>query len=78
MRKQRCAQDQSIDKFGKFWIDLNEATAMRPEVKAQIYSVNEDLQQTKSLECEAFLISLKELMEKKKDGEVADEKVNCK
>ena len=51
---------------------------MRPEAKAQIYSVNEDLQQTKSLECEASFISLKELTEKKKDGEVADEKVNCK
>ena len=31
-------------------------------------------QQTKSLECEASLISLKELTEKKKDGEVADGK----
>ena len=36
-------------------------------------------QQTKSLECEASLISLKELAEKrKKGGEVPDEKVNCK
>ena len=43
MRKQRYARDQSLDKFGKFWIDFNEATAVRPEAKAQIYSVNEDL-----------------------------------
>ena len=35
-------------------------------------------QQTKSFEYEASLISLKELAEKKKDGEVTDEKVNCK
>jgi len=35
-------------------------------------------QQTKLLECEASLISLKELTEKKKDGEVTDQKVNCK
>ena len=33
-------------------------------------------QQTKSLKCEASLISLKELA-KKKDGEAADGKVNC-
>ena len=43
MRKQWYARDQNLDKFGKFWIDLNEATAMRPEPKAQIYSVNENL-----------------------------------
>ena len=85
MRKQWCARDQSLDKFDNFWIDLNETTVIRPKPKAQIYSVNEKLtskrktyQQTKSLECEASLISLKELAEKKKDGEVADEKVNCK
>ena len=35
-------RDQSLDKFNKFWIDLNEATAMRPEAKAQIYLVNEN------------------------------------
>jgi len=43
MRKQRYARDQSLDEFGKFWIDLNEAIAMRSEAKAQIYSVNENL-----------------------------------
>ena len=42
MRKQRCARDQSLDKFGKF-LDLNEATAMRPEAKDQIYLANENL-----------------------------------
>jgi hypothetical protein len=35
-------------------------------------------QQTKLLECESSLISLKELAEKKKGGEVADGKVKCK
>jgi len=35
-------------------------------------------QRIKSLECETSLITLKELTGKKKDGEVADEKVNCK
>ena len=34
---------QSLDKLDNFWIDLNEATAMRPEAKAQIYSVNKNL-----------------------------------
>ena len=34
-------------------------------------------QQTKSLECVASLISLKELTKKKKDGEAANGKVNC-
>ena len=52
---------------------------MRPEAKVQVYSVNETYQQTKSLECEASLINLKELVKKKRKGEVA-EKVqrNCK
>ena len=58
--------DQGLDKFDKFWIDLNEATAILPEAKAQIYSVNENLPQTKSLECETSLISSKELAEKRK------------
>ena len=35
-------------------------------------------QQTKSLEYVPSLISLKELAEKIKDGEVVDEKVKCK
>ena len=39
MRKQRYARNQSLDKFENFWIDLKEATTMRPEAKAQIYSV---------------------------------------
>ena len=36
-------RDQSLDEFDNFWIDLNEAIAMRPEAKAKIYSVNENL-----------------------------------
>ena len=38
-----ASRSQSLDKLDNFWIDLNEATAMRPEAKAQIYSVNENL-----------------------------------
>ena len=34
---------QSLDKLVNFWIDLNEATAMRPVAKAQIYSVKQKL-----------------------------------
>ena len=34
---------QSLDKLDNFWIDLNEAIAMRPEAEAQIYSINENL-----------------------------------
>ena len=65
MRKQRCARDQSLDKLDNFWIDLNEATAIRSVAKAQIYSVKMKIhQQTKSLECETSLINLKELIEK--------------
>ena len=30
-------------KLDNFWIDLNEATAMRPVAKAQIYSVKQKL-----------------------------------
>jgi hypothetical protein len=34
---------QSLDKLDNFWIDLNEATAMRPVAKAEIYSVKRKL-----------------------------------
>ena len=63
---------QSLDKLDNFWIDLNEATAMRSVAKAQIYSViTKTHQQIKSLECEVSLINLKELIKKKKrKGEV--------
>ena len=36
-------RSQILDKLDNFWIDMNEATAMRPEAKAQIYLVNENL-----------------------------------
>ena len=36
-------ESQSLNKLDNFWIDLNEATSMRSEAKAQIYSVNENL-----------------------------------
>ena len=80
MRKQRCARDQSLDKFDKFWIDLNEATAMRPEAKAQIYSVNEDLPADQIARMWDVFDRLERTRERKekKGGEVADGKVNCK
>ena len=60
-------ESQSLDQLDNFWIGLNEATAMRPVAKAQIYSVKRKThQQTKSLECETSLINLKELVEKEK------------
>ena len=34
---------QNLDKLDNFWIELNEATAMRPVAKAQIYSVKRKL-----------------------------------
>ena len=34
---------QSLDKLDNFWLDLNEAIAMRPVAKAQIYSVKQKL-----------------------------------
>ena len=36
-------RSQSLDKLDNFWIDMNEATAMRPVAKAQIYSVKRKL-----------------------------------
>ena len=40
---------QSLDKLDNFWIDLNEATSMRPVAKAQIYSVKRKLTSKSSL-----------------------------
>ena len=78
MRKQRYARDQSLDKFGEFWIDLNEATVMRPEAKSQIYSVNENLPANQVARMWGVLDQLERTRGKEKDGEAADEKVNCK
>ena len=78
MRKQRCARDQSLDKFDNFWIDLNEAIAMHPEAKAHIYSVNEDLLENQVARMWGVLDHLERTREKEKDGKVADWKVNCK
>ena len=79
MRKQRRARDQSLDKFDNFWIDLNEATAIRPEAKAQIYSVNENLLLANQVvRMWGVLDRLERTREKEKKSEVADRKVNCK
>ena len=69
---------QSRDKLNNFWIDLNEATAMHPEAKAKIYSVNEDLPANQVARMWGVLDHLERTRKKEKDGEVADEKVNCK
>ena len=76
--KTAMRRDQSLDKFDKFWIDLNEATAMRPEAKAQIYSVNGNLPANQFARMWGILDQLERTRGKEKDGEVADEKVNCK
>ena len=64
---------QSQDKLDNFWIDLNEATAMRPEVKAQIYSVNENLSADQIARMWCVLDQLERTRrKKKKSGEVAE------
>ena len=50
---------------------------MRPEAKAQIYSVNENLPANQVARMWDVLDQLERAREKKKDGEVADKKVNC-
>ena len=51
---------------------------MRPEAKAQIYSVNENLPANQVAQMWGVLDQLEGTRRKKKDGEVADEKVNLK
>ena len=51
---------------------------MPPEAKTQIYLVNEDLPANQVARMWGVLDQLEKLAEKKKDGEVADEKVNYK
>ena len=64
---------QSLDKLDNFWIDLNEATAMRPEAKAQIYSVNENLPADQVARMWCVLDQLERTRRKeKKSGEVAE------
>ena len=50
---------------------------MRPKAKAQIYSVNENLPADQVARMWGILDQLEELAEKE-NGEVIDEKVNCK
>ena len=73
MRKQRRARDQSLDKFDNFWIDLNEATTMRPEAKAQIYSVNEHLPANQVARMWSVLDQLERTREKE-NSKATDEK----
>ena len=64
---------QSLDKLDNFWIDLNEATVMRPEAKAQIYSVNENLLADQVARMWGVLDQLERTRQKeKKSGEVAE------
>ena len=74
MRKQWCAQDQSLDKFDKLWIDLNEDTAMRPEAKAQIYSVNENLPANQVARMWGVLDQLERIREKENMAKPPTEK----
>ena len=64
---------QSLDKLDNFLIDLNEATAMRPEAKAQIYSVNENLPADQVARIWCVLDQLERTRRKeKKNDEVAE------
>ena len=64
---------QSLDKLDNFWIDLNEATVMRSEAKAQIYSVNENLPADQVAQMWCVLNQLERTRRKeKKSGEVAE------
>ena len=64
---------QNLDKLDNFWIDLNETTAMRPEAKAQIYSVNENLPADQVARMWGVLDQLERTRQKeKKSGEVAE------
>ena len=64
---------QSLDKLNNFWIDLNEATAMRPKGKAQIYSVNKNLPADQAARMWCVLDQLERTRRKeKKSGEVAE------
>jgi len=68
---------QNLDKLDNFWIDLNEATAMRSEAKTHIYSVNENLTADQVARMWGILDQLERTRRKeKKSGEVT-EKVNC-
>ena len=59
---------QSLDKLDNFWTDLNEATAMLPVAKAQIYSVKQKLTSKPSRSNVRHpWSSLKELVEKRKE-----------
>jgi len=64
---------QSLNKLDNFWIDLNEATAMRSEAKAQIYSVNKKLPADQVARMWGVLDQLERTRRKeKKSGEVAE------
>ena len=64
---------QRLNKLDNFWIDLNEATAMHPEAKAQIYSVNENLPADQVARMWCVLDQLERTRQKeKKSGEVAE------
>ena len=66
-------RSQSLDKLDNFWIDLNEATAMRPEAKAQIYSVNKNLPAYQVARMWCILDQIERTRRKeKKSGEVAE------
>ena len=64
---------QSLDKHDNFWLDLNEATAMRPEAKAQIYSVNKNVPADQVARMWCILDQLERTRRKeKKSGEVTE------
>ena len=66
-------RSQNLDKLDNFWIDLNKTTVMRPEVKTQIYSVNENLPADQVARMWCILDQLERTHRKeKKSGEVTE------
>ena len=71
---------QSLDKLDNFWIDLNEATAIRRVAKTQIYSVNENSPANQVVRMWGVLDQLERTRRKEKRKDEVAEKVqrNCK
>ena len=70
-------RSQSLDELDNFWIDLNEAIAMRPVAKSQIYSVKWKLTSKSVARMWGVLDQLERTRRKKKrKDEVAKKSAN--
>ena len=70
--------NQNLDKLDNFWIDLNEATAMRSEAKTQIYSINKNLPADQVARMWCVLDQLERTRQKRKEKWRSRRKVNCR